>query len=69
MLQRLLMRLLVALSAIASIGGFLWMTFAPPPGMKATKDGVPYFTPPVVHPVTGQPVPVETLVQHYKGGK
>jgi hypothetical protein len=37
--------------------------------MKVTKDGVPYFTPPVVHPVTGQPVPVETLVQHYKGGK
>ena len=69
MWQRLLLRLLVALSAIASIGGFFWMTFAPPPGMKATKDGVPYFTPPVVHPVTGQPLPVETLVQHYKGGK
>lgn len=69
MWQRLLLRFLVALSALASIGGLLWMTFAPPPGMKATKDGVPYLTPPVVHPVTGQPVPVETLVQHYKGGK
>jgi hypothetical protein len=69
MWQRLLLRFLVALSVIASIGGLLWMTFAPPPGMKATKDGVPYFTPPVIHPVTGQPVPVETLVQHYKGGK
>lgn len=69
MWQRLLLRFLVALSAIASIGGFLWMTFAPPPGMKATADGVPYLTPPVVHPVTGQPVPVETLVRHYKGGK
>ena len=69
MWQRLLLRLLVALSAIASIGGLLWMTFAPPPGMKATSDGVPYFTPPVIHPVTGQPVPVEALVQHYKGEK
>ena len=69
MWQRLLLRFLVALSAIASIGGLFWMTFAPPPGMKATKDGVPYFTPPVVNPVTGQPVPVDTLVQHYKGGK
>lgn len=69
MWQRLLLRFLVALSAFASIGGLLWMTFAPPPGMKATRDGVPYFMPPVVHPVTGQPVPVETLVQHYKGGK
>ncbi len=69
MWQRLLLRFLVALSAIASIGGLLWMTFAPPPGMKATADGVPYLTPPVVHPVTGQPLPVETLVRHYKGGK
>ncbi|MDP2135296.1 MAG: hypothetical protein Q8J99_16970 [Sulfuritalea sp.] len=69
MWQRLLLRLLVALSAIVSISGVLWMSFAPPPGMKATKDGVPYFTPPVVHPVTGQPVPVEILVQHYKGAK
>ncbi|KAF0165927.1 MAG: hypothetical protein FD157_1103 [Rhodocyclaceae bacterium] len=69
MWQRQLLRFLVALSAIASVGGFLWMTFAPPSGMKTTRDGVPYFTPPVVHPVTGQPVSVETLVQHYKGGK
>ena len=69
MWQRLLLRFLVALSVIASIGGLLWMTFAPPPGMKATKDGVPYLIPPVVHPVSGEAVPLETLVQHYKGGK
>lgn len=69
MWQRLLLRFLVAVSAVASIGGFLWMTFAPPPGMKATKDGVPYFTPPVVHPISGEAVPVENLVRHYKGEK
>jgi hypothetical protein len=69
MWQRLLLRILVGLSAIASVGGFLWMTFAPPPGLKATKDGVPYFTPPVVHPVSGEAIPVETLVRHYKGEK
>jgi hypothetical protein len=63
------MRVLVALSAVASIGGFLWMTFAPPPGMKATSDGVPYFTPPVIHPVSGEAVPMEALVRHYKGTK
>ncbi|MFN4148756.1 MAG: hypothetical protein ACK4E4_04315 [Rhodocyclaceae bacterium] len=69
MWQRYLLRLLVFLSAVVSIGGILWMTFAPPPGMKATKEGVPYFTPPVIHPITGEAVPVETLVRHYKGGK
>lgn len=69
MWQRYLLRFLVFLSAVVSIGGILWMTFAPPPGMKATKEGVPYFTPPVIHPITGQPIPVETLVRHYKGEK
>lgn len=69
MWMRLLLRLLVSLSAIASIGGVLWMTFAPPPGMKATKDGVPYFMPPVIHPVSGEPVTVDVLVRHYKGEK
>jgi hypothetical protein len=61
------MRLFVAVAAVASVGGYLWMTLAPPPGLKATKDGVPYFTPPVIHPLSGQPIPVETLVRHYKG--
>ncbi|MCF8177571.1 MAG: hypothetical protein K9J74_03605 [Sulfuritalea sp.] len=69
MWQRLLLRLLVALSVIASFGGLLWMTFSPPPGMKATRDGVPYFTPPVINPISGETVPVETLVRHYKGEK
>lgn len=67
MWPRLLMRLYVALAAVVAIGGYLWMTFAPPPGLKATKDGVPYFTPPVVHPISGEAIPVETLVRHYKG--
>jgi hypothetical protein len=69
MWPRLLMRTFVVLSAIISIGGYLWMTLAPPPGLKATSDGVPYFTPPVVHPVSGEAIPLETLVRHYKGEK
>jgi hypothetical protein len=68
-MQRLLMRLFVAVASIVSIGGYLWMTFAPPPGLKTTRDGVPYYSPSVVHPVSGQAIPLETLVRHYKGGK
>jgi hypothetical protein len=69
MWQKLLMRLFVGIAAIISIGGYLWMTLAPPPGLKATRDGVPYLTPPVVHPISGEKIPIETLVRHYKGGK
>jgi len=69
MVQRLLLRLLVGLSAAASIGGLAWMLVASPPGLKVTRDGVPYLMPPVVHPTTGEAVPVEALVRHYKGGR
>jgi hypothetical protein len=69
MWQRWLLRFLVACSAIASVGGFLWMSLSPPPGMKATRDGVPYFTPPVTHPISGAAIPLETLVRHYRGEK
>jgi len=69
MLQRLLMRLFVVVAAIVSIGGYLWMTFAPSPGLRATRDGVPYFSPPVLHPVSGEAIPLEKLVRHYKGEK
>lgn len=69
MLLRLLMRLFVVVAAVASIGGYFWMTVAPPADLKVTRDGVPYFSPPVLHPVTGEAIPLEKLVQHYKGGK
>ena len=69
MWQRWLMRLLVALSAAVTIGGLAWMLVAPPPGLKATRDGVPYLTPPVLHPVTGEVLQAETLVRHYRGVK
>ncbi len=68
MLGRLLMRLFVATAAVAAIGGLGWMYVNPPAGMHETRDGVPYLSPPVVHPATGEPVPLERLVQHFKGG-
>jgi len=44
------------------------MTFAPPPRDEGDcGTGSPYFTPPVVHPVSGEAVPVATLVHHYEG--
>lgn len=67
MWQRLLMRSFVALAAVVSLGGWLWMTFAPPAELKVTQDGVPHLSPPVLHPVTGEAIPLEVLVRHYKG--
>ena len=56
------------LASVAVCGWGVWQVYGhPPASLKLTRDGVPHFTPPVIDPATGQPIPVETLVRHYKG--
>lgn len=68
MLTRLLMRFFIAASVIAVLGGLTFVYVWPPEGMRVSRDGVPHLSPPVTHPVTGEAIPLERLVQHYKGG-
>lgn len=69
MIARLLMHFLVALSAIIVFAGLAYVYVRPPESMRVNRDGVPYYTPPVANPMTGEAIPVETLVTHYKGGR
>jgi len=62
------MRLFVAASVIAVVGGLAFVYVAPPEGMRVTRDGVPFLSPPVAHPAGGEAIPLERLVQHFKGG-
>ncbi|MBK6629755.1 MAG: hypothetical protein IPG33_01235 [Betaproteobacteria bacterium] len=68
MAARLLMRFFIAISVVAVLGGLTYVYVKPPQSMKVTRDGVPHLSPPVTHPVTGEAIPLERLVQHYKGG-
>lgn len=68
MLARLLMRLFIAASALAVLGGLTFVYVWPPEGMRVTREGVPHLSPPVAHPATGEAIPLEVLVNHYKGG-
>ena len=67
-MARLLMRFLIAISVIAVLAGLTFVFVKPPPSMKLTRDGVPLMAPPVAHPATGEAIPLEVLVNHYKGG-
>ncbi|HUX62270.1 hypothetical protein [Sulfuricella sp.] len=69
MIARLLMHFLVALSAMIVVAGLAYVYVKPPESMRVDRDGVPYFTPPVVNPMTGEAILVEQLVKHYKGGR
>lgn len=60
--------MIIALVAIATtVGSFVYLLARPPAYLRATRDGVPYFTPPVINPVDGKPLNVNTLVRNYKG--
>jgi len=69
MISKLLMHFLVAFSAIVVVAGLAYVYVKPPESMRVNRDGVPYYTPPVVNPMTGEAIAVEQLVQHYKGGR
>lgn len=68
MFARQLMRLFIVVSTLAVLGGLAFVYVWPPQGMRVSRNGVPHLSPPVAHPVTGEAIPLEQLVQHYKGG-
>lgn len=43
------------------------MLIAPPANLRADRNGVPYFTPKVINPATGETVSVNVLIHHYRG--
>ena len=68
MFARLLLRLFVAASAIAVVAGLAFVYVKPPDGLRVTREGVPHLSPPVTNPATGEAIPLDRLVQHFKGG-
>jgi hypothetical protein len=69
-LGRWLLRTFVAGGAVASLAGLAYVCVWPPSSLRADRNGVPYFAPPIVHPFGGDPLRLDDLVRHYKrGGK
>lgn len=65
--RKRLMRAFVALSSLVSLAGLVYAYALPPESLRLTRDGVPHHAPPVAHPATGEPLPLEALVRHFKG--
>ncbi len=64
----LLMRVYGVLAAAVTLAGLAWVYAAPPQSLRTTAEGAPHFAPKVINPETGEALPLETLVRHYKGG-
>ena len=67
-LAKLQMLVFSLLTALVSAAGLAYIFFDPPAYLRATRAGVPYYTPPVVNPVDGKPLDLDMLVRHYEGG-
>jgi hypothetical protein len=57
----------VGLVSMLSLGALVYIYAFPPESMFKTRDGVPHFTPQVMHPETGKPLSVGELIRHYRG--
>ncbi len=56
-----------SLAGLMTVGVFIYFLVAPPAYLHRTQNGVPYFTPPVIDPVSGKPLNVNRLAAYYKG--
>ena len=54
------------LSATIVVGGLVFIFITRPAYLHATRDGVPYFAPPVANPTGGPPLDLTTLVRHFE---
>lgn len=53
--------------ATVSMVALVYVYAFPPASMVTTREGVPYFTPKVAHPETGEALSVDELITHYRG--
>lgn len=63
-LQMILFSIMVAM---ITLGGLGYIFSAQPNYLRADRDGIPYFTPPVKNPINDEAVDMRTLVLHYRG--
>lgn len=52
---------------LVSLGALVYVYAFPPESMQVSREGVPHFTPKVLHPETGEPLDINDLIRHYKG--
>ncbi|MCW8835031.1 MAG: hypothetical protein OQJ99_01535 [Rhodospirillales bacterium] len=67
MVASVIMRTFVGLITMITIVGLTYVYAFPPESIRVSRDGAPFFTPPVINPETGKPVQVDVLIRHYKG--
>jgi len=66
-LAKLQMLAFSGFAAVVALAGLAYIFIDAPPYLRATREGVPYFTPPVANPLNGKPLDLNMLARHYEG--
>jgi hypothetical protein len=66
--KHLQLTLFAAVVVIVSIASIVHVAIQPLDEVARTRQGTPFFTPPVLNPDTGEPIEMDALVEHYKSG-
>lgn len=66
--KQLQLTLFAAAVALVSIAAVVHVAIQPLDEVARTRQGTPFFTPPVLNPDTGEPIEMDALVEHYKSG-
>lgn len=67
MAYEFLMKAYAGLVTAMTVAVLVYVYVFPPPSLQRTRDGVPFFTPKVIHPETGEAIDMGTLIRHYRG--
>lgn len=66
-MAKLYMYLYAWTALTVTVAGLAAMLIWPPVSTHVDRNGVPYFTPQVIDPVTGKAIDLSVLVRHYRG--
>ena len=66
--KHLQLTLFSAAVALLSIASIVHVAVQPLDELARTRQGTPFFTPPVLNSDTGEALEMDTLVEHYKSG-
>lgn len=66
--KQLQLTLFAAAVVLVSIASIVHVAIQPLDELARTRQGTPFFTPPVINPDTGEGIQMDTLVEHYKSG-
>ncbi|MGI9304124.1 MAG: hypothetical protein ACR2RB_15690 [Gammaproteobacteria bacterium] len=68
MSRHLQLTIFAAVAGLISLASIVYPFVHQSEYLRESREGTPFFTPPVIHPDTGEAIELDELIRHYKTG-